>query len=132
MIATYPVDDVWPYVKPKLEAICRRQGKPLAKVDEAYHLCKDGKAFLYNNDEDESFAIVQPRVDNSETILYIWAAWGQNGQRERNMEFLREIARGIGAACFEMRSRRRGFARAGWEVKDIADGDTIYTRKVEE
>jgi len=117
MIATYPLEDVWPIVKPKIKAIRERYADHCDwHEDDVYLACSQRLAILFNNDEDDSFAVVKIKVRHDEKILFIWIACGENGKRDRNLSFLREIARSVGASRIEMESPRKGFDRmSGWK-----------------
>jgi hypothetical protein len=69
------------------------------------------RAMLFCNDEDDSFAICKVKHRNGEKILFIWIAYGVHGKRDRNIGFLKEIARSVGATSLEMESPRKGFEK---------------------
>lgn len=131
-IITQPISDVWPMVEKLFAAACTKQHLPeIDTLGRIRELCEKNLAFLFTNEEDASCAVVQMA---DATTLFIWAAWGENRQRERNMGFLDEIARNAGATRLKMISSRKGFARTGWEVADVitVQGQTriVYTREV--
>ena len=112
MIASYPLKDIWPVIAPKIARICNRYVDYLDwDLTTVYNALEDQRAVLFNNDEDDSFAITKIKFRNGEKILFIWIAYGENGKRERNLVFLKEIARSVGASKLEMETPRRGFDR---------------------
>lgn len=123
-LTAYHIAEVWPFVKDRLETICREQGADFQPED-IYRECETGKAFLYTTDEDDSFAVIRPQWNRytGENTLYVIAGWGH---QEKHMEKLMELARGVGATKIEMRSKRRGFERTGWSLDYIS-----YSREVE-
>jgi len=127
MIVTYPLEQIWPMVAPKITALRQRYpGVCEWTEDDVYRACQDHRAFLFNCEEDSSFAIVKIKERNGEKILFIWIACGENGKREQNLGFLKEIAQSVGASRMEMESPRRGFDRMpGWKR-----GMTTYSTEV--
>ncbi len=127
MIVTYPLEDAWPAIVGRITAIRNRYIDLCDWTeDEVFTACQDQKAFLFCNDEDDSFAIVKVKERQGVKILFVWIAYGENGKRDRNMSFLKEIARNAGATRIEMGSPRRGFDRMpGWRR-----GMTTYVAEV--
>ena len=117
MIASYPLKDIWPVVAPKIAAIIYRYQEYVDwDLTTVYSALENQRAVLFCNDEDDSFAITKVKHRNGEKILFIWIAYGVHGKRDRNIGFLKEIARSVGASKLEMESPRRGFERmAGWK-----------------
>ena len=117
MIASYPLKDIWPVIAPKIAEIRKNgEGRLEWRLYDVHSALIQKKAFLFNNDEDESFAIVKTKQRNGEKILFIWIAYGVNDKRDRNVGFLQEIARSVGASSIEMESTRRGYDRVpGWQ-----------------
>lgn len=117
MIACYPLPDIWPVIRPKIQQIRQAGGELLDwTLDDIYRALEERQVVLFNNDEDNSFAICKVNTRNKRKILFIWIAYGENGKRERNLAFLKEIALSVGATTLEMESPRRGFERMpGWK-----------------
>ena len=111
MIVSYPLEIVWPHIVGRIKSIGDRFAEVLDWTDpeEIRQACRDKRAFIFHNDEDDSFAIVKIITRNDEKILFIWIAWSKNGKD--NMRFLREIAHNVGASRMEMESPRQGFER---------------------
>lgn len=120
MLTALPIEEVWPFVKSKLEEIKARYDQDW-EIQDVYDDIVSGVAFLYGVDHDESFVITAPQVNTftGETELYIWAAWGDGFAQGKHMDKLFELANGIGAIRLVMASQRRGFERAGWKIKEI-------------
>jgi hypothetical protein len=112
MIAAYPLDEIWPVVSTKIARICDRYAKFVDwDLTTVYSALENQRAILFNCTEDDSFAVTKIKYRNGEKILFIWIAYGKNGKRERNLVFLKEIARCVGATKLEMESPRKGFER---------------------
>ncbi len=116
MIVSHPLDEIWPVILPKITAIRERYDEVCDWTeDDIYRACSENRAFIFCNTEDESFAIVKMKQKPVPT-LFIWIAYGKSGKRDRNIKFLREIARNAGASRMEMESPRLGFDRMpGWK-----------------
>jgi hypothetical protein len=121
MIATYPLEEIWPFVSPVLEKALWKQGKPLQMVSRIYQLCKAQKCCIYNSRQDNSFCIVELRIDpdTKDLVMFVWAAFGVNGARLNNEDILHTLASQLGAVQIEFVSRRRGFEKTGWDIQDI-------------
>ena len=119
MIVTYPLEAVWPKIEHRVSLLLLRYSESLEyEIHDVYRACADKRAFIFNCDEDDSFAICKVLVRNDEKILFIWIAYGECGKRDRNTAFLKDIARSVGAVKMEMESPRFGFDRMpGWRRK---------------
>lgn len=127
MIVAYPLDEIWPVVLPRITAIRKRFGEFCYWTEEeVFKACQDAKAFLFNSDEDDSFAVVKIITRCNQQVLFVWIAYGENGKREQNIEFLREIAQSVGTSRLEWESPRRGFDR----MPGVRRGMTTYTMEV--
>ena len=128
MTAIYDIKEAWPTIRPIIGKAIIKQGKSLTIMDNLYNMCLNGKAFLFCRPG--GFAILEAKCLKSELVLFIHAAWGENGKRGVNLASLIGIARVAGAHRLEMWSRRKGFERVGWTVKEQLKTDYIYTREV--
>ena len=114
MIASYPLHMVWPEVVDRIVKLNERYADYADWTPEdVFRMCRDQRAFIFNSTEDSSFAVVKIKKHppTGETVLFIWIAYGERGKREQNIDFLKEIARNVGAVRLEMESPRRGFDR---------------------
>ena len=127
MIASYPLKEIWPVIAPKIAAISYRYQEHVDwDLTSVYTALEDQRAVLFNNDEDDSFAITKIKHRNGEKILFIWIAYGVHGKRDRNIGFLKEIARSVGATSLEMESPRKGFEK----MQEWTPTMTTYRRGV--
>ena len=127
MIYTTDLEKVWPEIVGKITAIMERYPDDCDWTEEdIYCALRDKRAFLFQCGEDDSFAICKIKPGRSGDVLFIWIADGICGKRERNIAFLREIARSAGASRMEWESPRRGFDR----MQSVHRGMTKYSMEV--
>jgi hypothetical protein len=128
MIFTTDLEKVWPDIVGKITAIMKRFADDCDWTeDDVYYAIQNRTACLFLNDEDESFAVCKINPHKRwGTVLFVWIAYGINGKRERNTEFLREIARNVGASRMVWQSPRVGFDR----MPGVRRGLTTYSLEV--
>lgn len=119
----------WDWIRSGLAAVINRAGSDFVPED-VYHEVMSGRStVMVQEDErgDELGFVVVNRVQYPhKAVLFVWAMFGQFEQaEEKTLAELDDLARSINANEIECRSRRRGWARKGFEVSEI-----IYRRKV--
>lgn len=116
---------VWPEVKEYI-SIVKEQQPDTWLVEDVYAEIKAGKAVLYV--VDGGCCVVQPGKDpwTSEPYLHVWIAYcGIHGAIDTYLPELDQIARNAGFKSLTLRSKRRGFAKAGFEEKT-----TMFERRL--
>lgn len=117
----------WHWVRPGLETIIRRN-KAYYLSEDIYHRILNGELSLYVNEERNAFAVLRmvSRHTTGETGVYIVALFTEPGMAtDEALTALSALAVKSGATYLEMDSRRKGFARTGWD-----QSFTIYTRSL--
>jgi len=106
---------VWPLVKSYLLRLKELQPDTWLPED-VYSEVKAGKAVLYMTDG--GCCVVQPGKDpwNAEPYLHVWIAYSEKfGAIDQYLPELEKIALNAGYKRLTLRSKRKGFARAGFE-----------------
>jgi len=119
----------WGWISSGLSRVIDRAGSDFVPED-VYHEVMSGRSTVmvqHNEAGDEVGFVVVNRVQYPhKAVLFVWAMYGEfEEQEELTLAQLDELARSIGASEVECRSRRKGWARKGFEACEI-----IYRRKV--
>ena len=119
MLRRADIDDHWEMVNKGLEVIMRKS--PFREdINEIRAGLISGRLRLLIDPPYVGFFIVE-LVMKPEPHLFLWFGW--NGNKEPlTAKYLPEIeamARQVGAKYLELKSKRRGYERAGWEVDSI-------------
>jgi hypothetical protein len=116
------------------EEFQRRAAPVLADEDDTTEdiraACRAGEAWLFGNEDAYLVLQYQLRPATARMQLLVWLAVsrGPSGCIARNLPFVEEVARRLGASRVLFRTRRKGFERAmpdGWRADHI-----IWTREL--
>lgn len=128
MITAIDVDILWPRVRDRIQAIADEYDGGW-NADDVYQSIKAGRSYLYTQTDGDGFAVIYPETDawTKERVMQVWVGWnnGDACSQDLYLQQMNQIAAQMQAGRIEMKSRRRGFERCGWQARY-----TTYSRKV--
>lgn len=112
--------EVWPLVRPKLEAIRERDGEPWLPED-VFHEILIGNAYLWTTPDIRGFCVLQIAQTSHSRDLHVWIACNRTAARApAYWEQLKSIAAENGCRRLTFVSTRQAWARVLPNAKALA------------